>query len=76
MQERERIEKEKKLAKAAKKRNKKKAKEQDREKRIAEEQEGVVSMRDVELEAINQNLTSANLKIKEVRGEECVCTCM
>ena len=47
------------MAKAAKKRNKKKSKEQEREKRIADEQKDVVSMRDVELEAINQKLTKS-----------------
>ena len=67
LQEKERIEKEKKLAKAAKKRNKKKAKEQEREKRIAEEQANVVSMRDVEIDAISQKLANVKLKINEVR---------
>ena len=59
------------MAKAAKKRNKKKAKDAEREKRITEEQKDVVSMRDVELEAISGKLTSQSLKIKEVKA--CVC---
>jgi hypothetical protein len=63
------------LAKAAKKRNKKKSKEQEREKRIADEQKDVVSMRDMELEAINQKLTNESLKIKEVRLCIVQCAC-
>ncbi|ETW06667.1 hypothetical protein, variant [Aphanomyces invadans] len=57
------------LEKAQRKRDKKRQEERDRQDRIAFESQNVVSQRQIEIDAISNQLTSLNLVIKEIPSD-------